>query len=156
MSTADPHEEIAPALRKRVIDLLARCSRAELEEAWEKLDGSPAYIHLRRPETGLVMVRGRIGGGGAPFNLGETTVSRAAIRMDDGRIGHGYRLGTDRRAAELGAVFDALWQNGARRDFVEQTVLLPMERKQASERECLSQETVATKVDFFTMVRGED
>ncbi|WP_137130091.1 phosphonate C-P lyase system protein PhnG [Rhizobium sp. FY34] len=156
MSAAFAHDSNTHDPRKRVIDLLARCSRDELEAAMVTLEQIPSYLRLRGPETGLVIVKGRIGGGGSPFNLGETTVSRAAIHLEDGRVGHGFRLGTDRRAAELSAVFDALWQAETERSFVEQTLLLPAERKQALETDALARETAATKVDFFTMVRGED
>ncbi len=60
----------------------------------------PAHEDLREPENGLVMVRGRIGGDGAPFNLGEATVSRAAVRLATGEVGFGYALGRDRRKAQ--------------------------------------------------------
>ena len=39
------------------------------------------YVELRAAETGLVMLRGRIGGDGDPFNLGEATVTRAAVQI---------------------------------------------------------------------------
>jgi alpha-D-ribose 1-methylphosphonate 5-triphosphate synthase subunit PhnG len=142
--------------RKRGMDLLSRATRPELEAAWQALDDRPAHEMLRGPETGLVMVRGRIGGGGAPFNLGETTVSRATVRVTDGAIGHGYRLGTDRRAAELAALFDALAQSEQHQTFVEEALLAPIEKRQAEDASQRESETAATKVDFFTMVRGED
>lgn len=148
----------APAAdpRKRVMDLLARCSRGQLEAAWAQVEPKPAFARLREPETGLVMVRGRIGGGGSPFNLGEATISRATIQLTEGTVGHGYRLGTDKTAAEWSAVFAALWQLPAMQDVVERTLLLPAEEQQAEEAAQLARETAATKVDFFTMVRGED
>jgi alpha-D-ribose 1-methylphosphonate 5-triphosphate synthase subunit PhnG len=141
--------------RKRVVDLLARATREELEAAWQGFN-QPAHERLRAPETGLVMVRGRIGGGGAAFNVGETTVTRASVRLETGRTGHGYRLGTDRRATELGALFDALWQDDAMRSLVEQSILAPIEQRLTTEKYKRAAETAATKVDFFTMVRGED
>ena len=42
----------------------------------------PDYVALRAPETGLVMVRGRIGGTGAPFNVGEMTVTRCSVPVN--------------------------------------------------------------------------
>ncbi|EKF61269.1 Phosphonate metabolism protein [Agrobacterium albertimagni AOL15] len=146
----------AQAARKRIVDLLARATPAELEDAMSAFDPAPACTALRGPETGLVMVKGRIGGGGAPFNLGEATVSRASIRLSDGRIGHGYRLGTDRKAAQLSAVLDALAQDEAGRALAETRLLAPLEARLAVEAKKLETETAATKVDFFTMVRGED
>ncbi|MCO5733206.1 phosphonate C-P lyase system protein PhnG [Rhizobium sp. SSA_523] len=155
--TAGPNEPIGePDPRKQVLDLLARCSLDDLQNAWSLLETRPDFRRLRGPESGLVMVRGRIGGGGSPFNLGETTVSRATIQLQDGTVGHAYRLGTDRKAAELAAAFDALWQADDTRAFVEEQLLAPVRTRRKDGAERLSGETAATKVDFFTMVRGED
>ena len=61
----------------------------------------PRYEELRTAETGLVMLRGRIGGDGAPFNLGEATVTRAAVRLASGEVGFCLRA-RPRRAARRG------------------------------------------------------
>nr|WP_269812739.1 phosphonate C-P lyase system protein PhnG [Aurantimonas marina] len=61
---------------------------------------------LRAPEAGLVMRRGRIGGG-APFNLGEACVARASVRLASGEVGHAMVLGRDTDHARLAAFFDA-------------------------------------------------
>ncbi|MFT3999871.1 MAG: phosphonate C-P lyase system protein PhnG [Rhizobium sp.] len=142
--------------RKRVADLLAQAERDELETAWEALPSKPAAQPVRGPETGLVMVRGRIGGGGSPFNLGEVTMTRATIRLASGTIGHAHALGTDREKARLSAIFDALWQQSATREFVEKAILQPVAGRIASYDRKRAEETAATRVDFFTMVRGED
>jgi alpha-D-ribose 1-methylphosphonate 5-triphosphate synthase subunit PhnG len=142
--------------RKRTVDLLARADVGELNDAWNKLAEKPAVQAVRGPETGLVMVRGRIGGGGSPFNLGEVTVTRATVRLGSGTIGHGQALGTDREKARLSAIFDALWQEQATTDFVEETLLSPIARRIADETRQKADETAATRVDFFTMVRGDN
>jgi alpha-D-ribose 1-methylphosphonate 5-triphosphate synthase subunit PhnG len=111
---------------------------------------------LRGPETGLVSVRGRIGGGGAPFNFGEATVTRATVRLPSGEIGHSYALGRDKEKARLSAITDALWQNADRRADIEEKVIAPWRAAQAEADATSRAETAATKVDFFTMVRGED
>ncbi|PWK71558.1 phosphonate C-P lyase system protein PhnG [Aminobacter sp. AP02] len=111
---------------------------------------------LRGPETGLVSVRGRIGGGGAPFNFGEATVTRATVRLPGGEIGHAYALGRDKEKARLSAITDALWQNPERRADIEDKIIAPLRAAQAAADETRRAETAATKVDFFTMVRGED
>lgn len=156
MDTAREIENGPQIDRKRIADLLAKATIAELESALAALGPIPDFTALRGPETGLVMVKGRIGGGGAPFNLGEATVSRASIRLADGRVGHGYRLGTDRKSAQLSAVLDALAQDEAARNTLETALFAPLEARLAQEAERLEAETAATKVDFFTMVRGED
>ena len=83
--------------------ILARASREELEAAWSSLESPPAYQWLRRPETGLAMVRARAGGGGAKFNLGEASITRCTLRTADAKTGVAYILGRDRRRAELPA-----------------------------------------------------
>ncbi len=116
---------------------------------------APAYEDLREPENGLVMVRGRIGGDGAPFNLGEATVSRAAVRLATGEVGFGYTLGRDRQKARMIALCDALVQSNEFADVVEAKVLAPLRAAIVSAQDRKAQETAATRVDFYTLVRGE-
>ncbi len=71
----------AVAPRRAWIRLLSRAPLEMLEAALAALAG-PHPQWLRRPETGLVMVQGRIGGSGAHFNLGEVTVTRCVLRPD--------------------------------------------------------------------------
>ena len=60
--------------------VLARADAASLSRACAP--GCRAPLHaLRRPEAGLVMVRGRTGGGGAPFTLGEWRVTRCSVQQ---------------------------------------------------------------------------
>ena len=115
----------------------------------------PAHEDLREPENGLVMVRGRIGGDGAPFNLGEATVSRAAVRLSTGEVGFGYTLGRDRQKARMIALCDALVQSDEFADAVESEVIAPLRTEMISERSRTAAETAATRVDFYTLVRGE-
>ena len=115
----------------------------------------PPYEDLREPENGLVMVRGRIGGDGAPFNLGEATVSRAAVRLVTGEIGFGYTLGRDGHKARMIALCDAMVQSNEFADAVEAKVLAPLRAARISEQGRKAQETAATRVDFYTLVRGE-
>ncbi|MPY68628.1 MAG: phosphonate C-P lyase system protein PhnG [Alphaproteobacteria bacterium] len=136
--------------------LLARARLPELEEAWAALDDAPAFEALRRPETGLVMVRGRAGGSGTAFNLGEMTMTRASVRLADGPVGHGYVAGRDVRHAELAALFDALMQLPARRGAIDAALLRPVSRRIENARRRARAKTMATAVDFFTLVRGED
>ncbi|APG94255.1 protein PhnG (plasmid) [Sinorhizobium americanum] len=135
--------------------LLARATLAELTAAWEAIADKPDVAPVRGPETGLVMVRGRIGGGGDPFNLGEATVSRATVRLSTGEVGHGQMLGTDKERARYAAIFDALFQNDAHRPAVEALHGLIAARLDREDQR-KAEETAATRVDFFTMVRGED
>ncbi len=116
---------------------------------------APAYENLRESENGLVMVRGRIGGDGAAFNLGEATVSRAAVRLATGEVGFGYVLGRDRQKAEMIALCDALVQSDEYSEAVEARVVAPLRAAMLRERNRKAEETAATRVDFYTLVRGE-
>ena len=130
---------------------------ADTEELARRVATLPAPPHrsIRTPENGLVMVRGRVGGDGAPFNLGEATVSRAAVRLDSGEVGFGYVLGRDGEKARLIALCDALIQSNTHCDALEAEVLSPLRERLLAERERKARQAAATKVDFYTMVRGE-
>ncbi len=145
----------ATAARRAWMGLLARAPEGELMALWEKVAGRPAFDWLRPPETGGVMVRGRTGGTGSAFNLGEMTVTRCALALRDGTVGHGYVQGRSRAKAEAAALIDAMMQTEAADD-LRRTVLEPLERHMAEARSTRAAKAAATKVDFFTMVRGED
>ncbi len=116
---------------------------------------APPHRSVRAPENGLVMVRGRIGGDGAPFNLGEATVSRAAVRLESGEVGFGYVLGRDGEKARLIALCDALIQSKSHGDALQTDVVAPLRDKLDAQRALRAEQSAATKVDFYTMVRGE-
>jgi alpha-D-ribose 1-methylphosphonate 5-triphosphate synthase subunit PhnG len=142
------------ARRKAAMAVLAHADAADIAARLDTI-AVPAHENLREPENGLVMVRGRIGGDGAPFNLGEATVSRAAVRLSTGEVGFGYTLGRDGQKARMIALCDALIQNDDHAGPVETQVLAPLRAAIASERNRKATETAATRVDFYTMVRGE-
>lgn len=141
--------------RKRAMDLLAKASTEELQAGWQVIEPKPEVRPVRGPESGLVMVRGRIGGGGDAFNLGEATVSRATVQLGTGEIGHGQLLGNDREKARLAAVFDALAQRPEHRQAVD-ALIDAVESRIAAEDRRRAEQTAATRVDFFTMVRGDN
>ena len=141
--------------RQSAMAAMAKADMVELEAILAELSPVPKASDLRPPEIGLVMLRGRTGGEGAPFNLGEATVSRAAVRLEGGATGFAYRLGRQANAARAAAMIDALWQDDARRDAVE-AALEPVRERLAFEAGQVRAETAATKVEFFTLVRGED
>jgi alpha-D-ribose 1-methylphosphonate 5-triphosphate synthase subunit PhnG len=142
------------AQRKAAMTVLAHSKAADIAG---RLDAVvlPAHEILREPESGLVMVRGRIGGDGAAFNLGEATVSRAAVRLASGEVGFGYALGRDREKARMVALCDALVQTDEFAGLVEGSVIEPLRAAMIARRHQKAAETAATRVDFYTMVRGE-
>jgi alpha-D-ribose 1-methylphosphonate 5-triphosphate synthase subunit PhnG len=115
----------------------------------------PAHSVLRQPEIGAVMVRGRAGGTGAAFNLGEMTVTRASVRLTTGEVGHAWVQGRDKGHALRAAAVDALMQTDRAAE-VAASVVQPLEAEAQAARAARATKATATKVDFFTMVRGED
>ena len=144
------------AARQALMRACAEASEAELQEALAALGEFPAAEELRPPQTGLVMVRGRIGGTGPAFNVGEATVTRAALRLETGAIGVSYLLGRSHRRARLAALVDALGQDEHCRARLEASLVAPVMSRSAEQDARSRAETAATKVDFFTLVRGED
>lgn len=142
--------------RREALSVLTKATLAELRTAVDAIPGKPELSVLRPAEIGLVMVRGRIGGDGDAFNLGEATVARAAVALPTGEIGHGHVLGRDKEKAQLIAILDALGQAPAYRDAVETVALPPIRARLTAERVRLAAQTAATRVDFFTVQRGED
>ena len=114
----------------------------------------PGFDWLRVPETGGVMLRGRTGGTGAPFNLGEMTVTRCTLRLASGETGHAHVMGRDRAHAERAALVDALMA-GPRAAEIRAEVLEVLAAEEAARRHDRAAKAAATKVEFFTMVRGE-
>ena len=152
MSTADQNAK--QARRKAAMAVLAHSSAADIASRLAAI-AAPPYEDLREPENGLVMVRGRIGGDGAPFNVGEATISRAAVRLATGEVGFGYTLGRDRQKARMIALCDALVQSKEFADVVEADVLAPLREALSSMQDRRTAEAAATRVDFYTLVRGE-
>ena len=142
--------------RRAAMAVIAEADTGEIAAALAGVEPIPAHREIRPAETGLVMVRGRIGGDGAPFNLGEATVTRCAVQLAGGEIGFGYVLGRDGEKARLAALADALWQSASHRGAVEQHVLAPLRERQSARLARTREETAATKVDFFTLVRGDN
>lgn len=149
---------LSPLARTRQahLSVLAHADAASLARLWQGFDGKPDYERVRGPETGLVMVRGRTGGGGAPFNLGEATVTRATVRLASGTVGHAYALGRDGEKVTIAALCDALVQEPASASHIAEAIIAPLMREAAARDDKSRRETEATRVNFFTMVRGED
>ncbi len=154
ISQTHPEPSPLPVGRRRVMALAARATTEELHRALAALD-APEGVDLRPIETGLVMLRGRTGGDGAPFNLGEATVTRATVQLDSGEVGFAYLLGRDAARTRAAAVLDAMAQRVGP-DAVADGALAAVRDRIAAEDARAAARAAATKVDFFTMVRGED
>jgi alpha-D-ribose 1-methylphosphonate 5-triphosphate synthase subunit PhnG len=142
------------AARRAWLGLLARAPAGRVAFLCAQARLTPPFEWLRRPEIGTVMVKGRIGGTGAPFNLGEVTVTRASIQLECGLVGHGYVQRRDKEAAEWAAVVDALMQTD-RAEAIRAAVLEPLNTEMAAAKTDRAAKAAATRVEFFTLVRGE-
>ena len=140
--------------RREWMSVLAKSSAATVEAACADLALPENVSELRTPEIGSVMVRGRVGATGDPFNLGEMTVTRCAVRLEDGTIGYSYVQGRDVSHAKKAALLDALLQTD-RADEVNATVIEPLRSLMEHRNRSVKARADKTKVDFFTMVRGE-
>lgn len=141
--------------RRDWMSVLAKAPAEALATAFAALDLAPDFTWLRPPEHGAVMVRGRAGATGAPFNLGEMTVTRCSLRLEDGTVGHAYVPGRDRDKARVAALCDALMQ-GPQASAVRARIVEPMAALMAQARTDRAAKAAATRVDFFTMARGEN
>jgi alpha-D-ribose 1-methylphosphonate 5-triphosphate synthase subunit PhnG len=153
------HEEAdarAIAARQELMQICAQATEAELAAALDALVPRPAATDVRPTESGLIMLRGRIGGSGAPFNFGEATVTRATVRLSTGEIGFSYLLGRAGMRARLAAILEAAAQRPEYRRAILRHLILPVSERAARERQVMREEAEATRVEFFTLVRGED
>jgi len=154
--------------RKARLSTLAKAPAERLLALWSAYAPEPpAHDLLRAPEIGTVMVRGRAGAIGAPFNLGEMTVTRCSVRLASGTVGHGHVQGRDREAARAAALIDALAEDGAEAGAeagaengqaaaIEAAILAPLRAEAAAKRTARAARAAATRVEFFTMVRGDN
>ena len=151
----------AQRIRQRRMAALALADEKALEAEAAKFFSSFSYTFLRRPETGLVMVEGRAGNSGQRFNLGEMLITRCVVRLEtqnNEAITEGYAFiqGNRPRHAELAAVFDALLQMDDWEESLERSLIEPLMAEREEQLRKRAEETARTKVDFFTLVRGED
>lgn len=140
--------------RRNWMATLAKSVESDLEDAWGELGLDPGFTWLRQPEFGSTMIRARAGGTGDPFNLGEATLTRCALRLGDGTAGYAYILSRSARHAELAALCDALLQTEDFGATVENAIIAPLAAAQTQRNDEESRRANATKVDFLAMERG--
>ena len=157
VTSPDPSPD-PDAARKGWMSTLARAPADRLAELWEASDLPPladGHAWLRRPESGAVMLRGRAGAVGAPFNLGEMTATRCALRLACGTVGHAMVQGRGKEKARIAALCDALMQTEAA-PTVRAAILDPLAQEAEARAAAPAARAAATRVEFFTMVRGEN
>lgn len=140
-----------PFTRQMWLGILSRSDVDALSNCLENAPPLPGYSLLRGPEIGMSMVRGRAGGGGSAFNLGEITLARCSVRDEAGRVGHGYAAGRDTQRVTLIARLDAALQDVALYPAYEQAVLIPLALAEQARRDALAAKAAATDVQFLTL-----
>ncbi|MFS2225006.1 phosphonate C-P lyase system protein PhnG [Pantoea sp. B65] len=142
--------------RQQWLSVLAHSQPKQLEQHWQALKLQPHYEVLRAAETGLTRLQGRIGGSGKRFIVGDVTVTRAVIRLADGTCGYSYVTGRDKAHAERCALIDALLQQQETHGLLQQQLITPLAAARAEQQQLRSREIASSRVDFFTLVRGDN
>lgn len=141
--------------RRHWMGVLAKASPQSLEALFDTISERPEFRYLRPPETGMVMVRGRQDDDAVPFNIGEMTVTRCSVEIAGGFVGTAYVMGCDRDHARRAALMDAMLQTPSRRKSLMANVIGPLAERRRQRQAERNRDTASTRVEFFTMTRGE-
>ncbi|MFW0698612.1 phosphonate C-P lyase system protein PhnG [Pantoea sp. R13S299] len=142
--------------RQRWLSVLAHSSAALLEQHWQALNLQPEFTLVRPAEIGLTRLQARMGATGKRFVMGDATVTRAVVQLGDGTLGYSYLLGRDKAHAERCALLDALLQQPETRSLLEEKIITPLAAWRDEQRQLRAREIASSKVDFFTLVRGDN
>jgi alpha-D-ribose 1-methylphosphonate 5-triphosphate synthase subunit PhnG len=143
--------------RKTWMSVLARAAFSDLQTQWVTLDlPLPIFQVIRPAEIGLAQVRARMGGGGRQFNMGDVTLTRAVVKLESGEMGYSYLQGRNKQHAELAAIIDGLMQTSEYQQRLTRELITPLAALKAEQEQLRQQQVASSKVDFFTLVRGED
>ena len=78
-------------------------------------------------------------------------------RDEQGRtLGYSYVLGRDKAHAERCALIDALLQQPQTHALLTEKVITPLAALREEQRQLRAREIASSKVDFFTLVRGDN
>ncbi len=142
--------------RQHWMAVLASSPAQLLRDHWQALNLHPAYHAVRAPEIGLTQLQARMGATGRRFVLGDMTVTRAVVQLDDGTYGYGYIAGRDKAHADLCALIDALMQQSAFQERLQRQLIEPLAARRQEQRQLRARAIAASRVDFFTLVRGDN
>jgi alpha-D-ribose 1-methylphosphonate 5-triphosphate synthase subunit PhnG len=137
------------------MSVLAHSQPQQLRSHWQALNLTPVYHSIRAPEIGLAQLQGRMGATGRRFVLGDMTVTRAVVQLESGGYGYSYIAGRDKAHAELCALVDALLQQPESAELLQQRLIEPLAAIQQEQRQLRARSVAASRVDFFTLVRGD-
>jgi alpha-D-ribose 1-methylphosphonate 5-triphosphate synthase subunit PhnG len=149
-------QDTSASYRLAIMQACAHATVAEMKAALQFIGFAQPVEDVRPPESGLVMLRGRVGGAGSAFNVGEASVTRAVVQFSDGTLGYSYLLGRSTEKARLAAILDGLGQQASLGEQLNRNFVAGVLRRVNDEQRRRREEAAATRVDFFTLVRGED
>lgn len=142
--------------RQQWLSVLAHSSASALAQHWQALRLSPRFSLIRPAEIGLTRLMARMGASGQRFVMGDATVTRAVVQLEDGTLGYSYVLGRDKAHAERCALIDALLQQPQTHALLTEKVITPLAALREEQRQLRAREIASSKVDFFTLVRGDN
>ncbi|MBJ3815768.1 phosphonate C-P lyase system protein PhnG [Shimwellia pseudoproteus] len=142
--------------RQHWMAVLAASHPASLATRLAALHAVPPFEVIRPAETGLLQIQGRMGGSGDRFFAGDTTVTRAVIKLASGTYGYSYVLGRNTAHAERCALADALLQEPRHHLAVMETLIAPLQAEREAQIAARQAEINTSRVDFFTLVRGDN
>ncbi|MBD1574147.1 phosphonate C-P lyase system protein PhnG [Vibrio sp. S17_S38] len=143
-------------LRQYWMSVLATTDFERLSDLWQAQSFTPDYQLIRAPEIGLAQVQARMGGTGNRFNVGDITVTRCVVKLANGDLGYSYLSGRNKAHAELAAVIDALMQSQTYQHELMLSLIEPLQTLRDQKHQQRQQQVASSKVDFFTLVRGDD
>lgn len=143
------------ARRQHWMSVLARADWADIEHRWKSVGIDLPYTILREPEIGLAQIRGKMANKGDVFNVGDTTITRASVQFKNDVVGHCYTMGRNLDKALTCAVIDGVLQHDQHNQVVMDAVIAPLQQAFIEKRKHRKQEIETSKVDFFTLVRGD-
>lgn len=142
--------------RQHWMSVMAKSSPEALIALSDNYVNSHSFETIRAAEVGLTQVRGRMGGTGSQFNVGDMTITRCVVRSSEGHYGHSYIMGRNKDHATRAAQLDAILQSQTYQKVMIEKIIQPLAQDLAVKTAEKADTVAQTKVNFFTLVRGED
>lgn len=142
--------------RQHWMSVMAKSSAETLIALSDDYVNSHPFETIRAAEVGLTQVRGRMGGTGSQFNVGDMTITRCVVRSPEGHYGHSYIMGRNKDHATRAATLDAMLQDQIHQSLLMEKIIQPLAQDLAIKKVQKADTVAQTKVNFFTLVRGED
>jgi len=141
--------------RQEWIALLAKADPFLLKKAEKQLGKGIEYAYITKPETGMIMVRARADNKKSGFCLGEISVTKCILKIEKKIMGYAMVMGSDHDHAKNAALFDGLLQIPEYSSKLMQTLIPELKKISRNEKKKQAKQNQDTKVEFFTMKRGE-